>query len=141
MTDPTNSRQGDGATPVAAIRGFDELEQQLRDLRRALGEEVGPDPEPRKVLEQPSAPTVATHAGPEAGPEGEGPEVSREVPDQQYDLLLDDFREYSDEQSSEQSSEQSYERPSRGVGLDLVLLAGAWAGLIVLVVVVLGRAS
>lgn len=141
MTDPTNSLPDDRSTSVAPARGFDELEQQLRDLRRALGEDVGLDPEPRTVLEQPSAPTVATHAAPEAGPEGEGPEVSREVSDQQYDLLLDDSPEYSDEQSSEQSSEQSYERPSRGVGLDLVLLAGAWAGLIVLVVVVLGRAS
>jgi hypothetical protein len=133
MTDPTSSRQGDRATPVAAVRGFDELEQQLRDLRRALGEEVGPAPESRTVsrtaLEQPSASSVAAHVE----PEGEAPEASRQVSDQPHDFLLNDSRAHS--------HQRVYERPSRGVGLDLVLLAGAWAGLIVLVVVVLGRAS
>jgi hypothetical protein len=139
-------------------RSFEALEEQLRELRRSLGMEDGPaqvrsrpvpaavqapvalvpqpvlDPVLDPELDPELDPVLDAEPVPELEPEPE-PELEPE-PEPEPELIW--------EQAQQVSSSGPATLPAagrRGLGADLFLLAGAWAGLILLVVFVLDRAS
>jgi len=110
------------------------LEEQLRELRRSLGVDDGP----AQVRARPVPVAVAAPVA--AAPEP----VLEPVPDPVFDPVLDAAPETVSEPAPQISSRGPARLPAagrRGLGADLFLLAGAWAGLILLVVFVLGRSS
>jgi hypothetical protein len=139
-TNVTGATSSDSDVPATA-RSFDALEQQLLELRRSLGIDEGP----RAVRAAPvSAPVPAPAPAPAPAhvPEPEAEAV--------FDAELDAepvpappalAAEAPATVAPVRVRVAAPERPRRGLGADLVLLAGAWAGLIVLVVFVLDRAS
>jgi len=143
MTNSTPSPTGSGSPAPAVVRSFDELEQQLRDLRRSLGMDASPEPSMPVATD---AATVTTPApAPAPGP-APAPAPGPEDDDAHRDddgLATRTIRSEEEPAAVPQarSSVAPIERPRRGLGMDLVLLAGAWAGLIGLVVRLLGQAS
>jgi hypothetical protein len=114
------------------------LEEQLRELRRSLGVDDGP-------AQVRARPVPVAVAAPVAAPVAAAPEpVLESVPDPVFDPVLDAAPEPVSEPAPQISSRGPARLPAagrRGLGADLFLLAGAWAGLILLVVFVLGRSS
>jgi len=131
-------------------RSFEALEEQLRELRRSLGMEDGPaQVRSRPVPAAVQAP-VALVPQPVLDPVLD-PELDSEldpVLDAEPVPELEPEPEPEPELIWEQAQQVSSSGPAtlpaagrRGLGADLFLLAGAWAGLILLVVFVLDRAS
>jgi len=133
MTKRVSGASSSDSDVPATARSFDAIEQQLLELRRSLGMDEGsrarpttPVATPVHVPESPPAPAPVPVRTPL--PEPESP--AEPQPDVEPEPAAPSGARVG-----------PLERHRRGLGADLVLLAGAWAGLIVLVAFVLDRAS